>query len=225
MLLCRLAACVPAFIAVRDQPWLLPRSYQGWPHVAHSRYGVISSTYALTCRRRRRREVERSQRAAAAAAESAAADAAAAASGTAPPSGLTAGSTQQAWSSTVDALALQGGFRPPNPELSTLALTTGSRLMLEVHSSLAAYICKKLADPATAHLRWAGAPAAAIVQDAGVSLSRLVAADRRRCRCCWAAPLLLDPPAASALPLCPHPPPPPRAALSSPTPRSRARAS
>ena len=70
-----------------------------------------------------------------------------------PLSGLTAGSAQQEWSSTVDALSLQGGFRPPNPELSTLAITTGSRLMLEVHASLQAYIVKKLASPATAHLR------------------------------------------------------------------------
>ena len=46
-----------------------------------------------------------------------------------------------------------GRNRPPNPELSTLALTTGSLLMLEVHASLEAYICKKLQDPATAHLR------------------------------------------------------------------------
>jgi hypothetical protein len=44
-----------------------------------------------------------------------------------------------------------GRNRPPNPELSTLALTTGSLLMLEVHASLEAYICKKLQDPA--HLR------------------------------------------------------------------------
>lgn len=117
---------------------------------------IAMALLLATRRRRRRREVERSQRAAAAAAESAAADAAAAAGGLAPPSGLTSGSSQQAWSSTVDALALQGGFRPPNPELSTLALTTGTRLMLEVHASLAAYICNKLADPATAHLRWAG---------------------------------------------------------------------
>ena len=63
---------------------------------------------------------------------------------------------QQGFSSTVDVLELKGTWRPPNPELSTLALTTGSQLMLEVHASLAAYICKKLADPATAHLRWVG---------------------------------------------------------------------
>ena len=80
--------------------------------------------------------MEKQARVAAAAAEDAAAAVAAAAGGAAPPSGLTAGSAQQEWSSTVDALALQGGFRPPNPELSTLALTTGSRLMLEVHNSL-----------------------------------------------------------------------------------------
>jgi hypothetical protein len=46
-----------------------------------------------------------------------------------------------------------GRYRPPHPELSTLALTTGSLLMLEVHASLEAYICKKLQDPATVHLR------------------------------------------------------------------------
>ena len=52
----------------------------------------------------------------------------------------------------VDAIA-GGGAASEQQLLSTLALTTGSLLMLEVHASLSAYICKKLADPATAHLR------------------------------------------------------------------------
>jgi hypothetical protein len=85
-------------------------------------------------RRRRRRESDRVQRSAGARGEAGAGD------------GLPA---------TVDALALPQS-RPPSPELSTLGLTTGSLLMLEVHESLAAYICKKLADPATAHLRCGG---------------------------------------------------------------------
>jgi hypothetical protein len=38
--------------------------------------------------------------------------------------------------------------------LSSLMLTTGTPLMLEVHQSLAYYICKRLADPATEHLQF-----------------------------------------------------------------------
>lgn len=72
-------------------------------------------------RRRRRRESEKAARLEAAAAAEAEAAAQAAAS-----------SSSGEWSSTVDALDLKGTWRPPNPELSTLALTTGSRLMLDV---------------------------------------------------------------------------------------------
>lgn len=110
-------------------------------------------------RRRRRRESEKVQRNAAAAAEAAEAVAAAGEAAEGGAGGGLRGAAGPAPSSppskvvsTVEALAL-AQFRPPNPELSTLALTTGSILMLEVHSSLSAYICKKLADPATAHLR------------------------------------------------------------------------
>lgn len=63
----------------------------------------------------------------AAAAEAVAAAQAAAAAGEEGGEGGTEG-----FSSTVDALGIKGTFRPPNPELSTLALTTGSQLMLEV---------------------------------------------------------------------------------------------
>ncbi|EFN50853.1 hypothetical protein CHLNCDRAFT_141768 [Chlorella variabilis] len=112
----------------------------------------------LEQRRRRRRESEKVQRNAAAAAEAAEAVAAAGEAAEGGAGGGLRGAAGPAPSSppskvvsTVEALAL-AQFRPPNPELSTLALTTGSILMLEVHSSLSAYICKKLADPATAHL-------------------------------------------------------------------------
>lgn len=47
------------------------------------------------------------------------------------------GSGAEGFSSTVDALGIKGTFRPPNPELSTLALTTGSQLMLEVRRACA----------------------------------------------------------------------------------------
>lgn len=38
--------------------------------------------------------------------------------------------------------------------LSALMLTTGTPLMLELHQSLAYYICKRLADPETEHLQF-----------------------------------------------------------------------
>jgi 5'-3' exonuclease len=38
--------------------------------------------------------------------------------------------------------------------MSSLALTTGTPLMLEIHQSLMLYICHRLADPATRHLQF-----------------------------------------------------------------------
>lgn len=69
---------------------------------------------------------------AAAAAQAAAEAAQAVAAG-----GEEGGSGAEGFSSTVDALGIKGTFRPPNPELSTLALTTGSQLMLEVRRACA----------------------------------------------------------------------------------------
>lgn len=91
-------------------------------------------THPLACRRRRRRESERAARQTEVAAEAAAvAKAAAQAAQAAAAAGEEGGEGGgDGFSSTVDALGIKGTFRPPNPELSTLALTTGSQLMLEV---------------------------------------------------------------------------------------------
>jgi 5'-3' exonuclease len=102
-------------------------------------------------RRRRRRESDKSQRNAAA--DAAAAEAIAAEASC---SSSSSSSSDDETSGIAEAEASQGPLlrqRLRDPELSTLGLTTGTLLMLEVHSSLKAYICKKLAHPVTAHLR------------------------------------------------------------------------
>ncbi|KAL4857574.1 5'-3' exoribonuclease 2 [Chlorella vulgaris] len=102
----------------------------------------------LEQRRRRRRESDKSQR-------NAAADAAAAEAAEASSSSSSSSSSDDETSGIAEAEASQGPLlrqRLRDPQLSTLGLTTGTLLMLEVHSSLKAYICKKLAHPTTSHL-------------------------------------------------------------------------
>jgi hypothetical protein len=50
--------------------------------------------------------------------------------------------------------ARDGPRRRPAAGLSPLSLTTGTLLMLELHTSLAVYICRRLADPRHQHLRF-----------------------------------------------------------------------
>lgn len=49
---------------------------------------------------------------------------------------------------------MHGGKPRRKTALSSLALTTGTPLMLEIHQSLMLYICRRLADPATRHLHF-----------------------------------------------------------------------